>query len=379
LANRHWLRGFTLLLILTSLLCHLGGAAGADSPVVRAVLFYSPTCPACHKVIEEYLPPLFETYGDRLQIIAVNTAEPSGGMLYDVVTGLYDIPADRLGVPRLVVGDVALVGWVEISEQFPVLIERLLASGGVDWPAIPGLLEGLATAQAAPPTQAPATAPAGEPTAEAATATPTPALITAGGDAGSWRTRFGRDPLGNGLSVAVLVGMVVAVIWVLAWRPGRPWVLPRRASPSWRDWAVPLLALVGLAVAGYLAYVETQQVHAVCGPVGDCNSVQQSEYALLFGVIPIGVLGVAGYLAILAAWAVLRLARGWLAQWAGLALCLLAAGGTLFSMYLTFLEPFVIGATCSWCLTSAVTMTLLLLATAPLCRTAKRRAQRAQS
>jgi uncharacterized membrane protein len=40
--------------------------------------------------------------------------------------------------------------------------------------------------------------------------------------------------------------------------------------------------------------------------------------------------------------------------------------GTLFSVYLTFLEPFVIGATCAWCLTSAVLMAALLaLAAAP--------------
>jgi uncharacterized membrane protein len=35
--------------------------------------------------------------------------------------------------------------------------------------------------------------------------------------------------------------------------------------------------------------------------------------------------------------------------------------GTLFSICLTSLEPFVIGATCAWCLTLAVSMTLLLL------------------
>jgi uncharacterized membrane protein len=38
--------------------------------------------------------------------------------------------------------------------------------------------------------------------------------------------------------------------------------------------------------------------------------------------------------------------------------------GTLFSIYLTFLEPFVIGATCAWCLTSAVLMAALLALTA---------------
>jgi len=47
-----------------------------------------------------------------------------------------------------------------------------------------------------------------------------------------------------------------------------------------------------------------------------------------------------------------------LAGWALVGLTLI---GTLFSMYLTFLEPFVIGATCAWCLTSAVILTLLML------------------
>jgi len=31
--------------------------------------------------------------------------------------------------------------------------------------------------------------------------------------------------------------------------------------------------------------------------------------------------------------------------------------GVLFTIYLTFLEPFVIGATCMWCITSAILMT----------------------
>jgi uncharacterized membrane protein len=101
-------------------------------------------------------------------------------------------------------------------------------------------------------------------------------------------------------------------------------------------------------------------VTAVCGPIGDCNTVQQSAYARLFGVVPIGVLGVFGYLALLALSLIVAVDRGRLADLAGRARFGLAAGGTLFSIYLTFLEPFVIGATCAWCLTSAVVMTALL-------------------
>ena len=110
-----------------------------------------------------------------------------------------------------------------------------------------------------------------------------------------------------------------------------------------------------------MAFVETTHTTAVCGPVGDCNTVQQSEYALLFGRLPIGVLGVLGYAAMLVVWVGRRWGRGSLQRLSNLALFAMALFGTLFSIYLTFLEPFVIGATCIWCLTSALCMTLILL------------------
>jgi len=97
--------------------------------------------------------------------------------------------------------------------------------------------------------------------------------------------------------------------------------------------------------------------------VGNCNTVQQSEWARVLGV-HIGVIGVVGYALVLAAWAVARFARGPLADWARVALLAGAVVGTGFSIYLTFLEPFVIGATCLWCLSSAVIVTALMWGTA---------------
>ena len=64
---------------------------------------------------------------------------------------------------------------------------------------------------------------------------------------------------------------------------------------------------------------------------------------------------------ILLAWSVARFADGRISNQATLALFGMTALGTLFSFYLTFLEPFVIGATCAWCLTSAIVMTVLML------------------
>ena len=182
-------------------------------------------------------------------------------------------------------------------------------------------------------------------------------MVTGIGPPG-WQANLARDPAGNALAIVALLGMTLVVGYVA--------ITGRRAAgqpAGWQSWAIPFLALLGLGVAGYLAYVETQQVAAVCGPVGDCNTVQQSEYARLFGLIPIGVLGLVGYAAILTVWVVARCGQGQLAALAWLALLAMTLFSTLFSIYLTFLEPFVIGATCAWCLTSAVVMTLLLALT----------------
>jgi uncharacterized membrane protein len=361
--------------------------ARAEKPVVHAVLFYSPSCPHCHQVITQDLPPLLEKYQDQLLIIGVDTYTAGGQQLYQAAIQRYNIPEERRGVPALIVGDVVLVGSLEIPEQFPGLIEQYLAAGGVDWPDIPGLAEAMAevqteetaTAEASAGTQNPAQ-PTAQPQTEQAplaqetTAPPATqggALITPDSSSGlilddnppgGLSERLARDPAGNTLSIFVLVGMLLSLAGaLLVLTPsthlqyfGRPSIY------------IPLLALVGLGIAAYLAYVETAQVSAVCGPIGDCNAVQQSQYAKLFGVLSIGVLGVVGYLAILAAWLVARHGQGKLASRASLALLGMTLFGTLFSIYLTFLEPFVIGATCAWCLTSAVIMTILLcLSVAP--------------
>lgn len=377
-----------LITIMIALLSLSVGGVHAAEPVVRAVLFYSPNCPHCHEVITKDLPPLFEKYGDRLQIIGVNTTDAGGSALFNAAVERFNVAPEDRGVPLLVIADVVLVGSLDIPQQLPALIEQHLAAGGVDWPEIPGLAEAIAQTEAAQRTDTPETAtpeasaqgspaaaltptPAATPAPALAqpAATPTPGLLMTGSTSDDLGARFGRDPAGNGLAVVVLVGMLAALGWVVAQQPWRSWSrqtlmsTPAQARTRCRraDWAIPVLSLIGLGVAGYLAYVETQQVQAICGPVGDCNAVQQSAYARLFGLLPIGVVGVLGYLAILATWAVRHFDHGRLGQWAGLALWALTVTGVLFSIYLTFLEPFVIGATCAWCLTSAVIMTLLLL------------------
>jgi len=114
-------------------------------------------------------------------------------------------------------------------------------------------------------------------------------------------------------------------------------------------------------VAGYLTFVETQQVAAICGPVGDCNAVQSSPYATLFGFMPMGLLGILGYLAILSAGQLHGSARVGFRIWQRLLPLPCRYSGFCFRSNLTYLELAVILAVCMWCLTSALIMAALLI------------------
>ena len=72
-------------------------------------------------------------------------------------------------------------------------------------------------------------------------------------------------------------------------------------------------------------------------------------------------MGVLGYLAVIIFWLVEILDLPSVEEYARIGLWIITLMGTLFSIYLTFLEPFVIGATCMWCLSSAILMTILYL------------------
>lgn len=296
----------------------------AQSPVARAVLFFSPTCPHCHVVLDEVLPPLQARYGDQLHILTIDVTTPDGMALYEAAITTFAVPRERFGVPALFFEQVHLVGSTEIPAQLPGLIEQALTTGGSRWPPIPGLEPYITRLEA------------GTPSLPSASASTSP---------------FSRDPA-NTLALLVLTGMVI-VIFITIRRLRWPF---DRSLPASSNRLIPVFAVVGLVLAGYLAVVELSQQSAVCGPIGDCNLVHQSPYARIAG-IPVGLVGVAGYLTILGAW-MLNHIRDW--QIARQLLVGFVLVGTLVSLYLTFLEPFVIGATCLWCLLSAITMTTLL-------------------
>jgi uncharacterized membrane protein len=331
--------------------------------------------------------------------------------------------------------DSVLVGSRDIPGRFHLLARAALARGGSRWPEIPGLdsviarlparrlaakersasdtggpatrgapdsaapeiREGLAGAPTQPepearrlpaPVQAPAAGPSDRtgpndsaPRAGAAPSVAAPGAIRQADATDSTTTtavalerltrpsvaeRFRRDLAGNSLSVLVLLAMAAAIA-------ATPWRIRATGDRPTLGLAVPTVAVVGMGVATYLTYIEASGATAVCGPVGDCNTVQQSPYAVLFGILPVGALGLVGYVAIIVAWLLARYGAARVATRATLAVCAMALGGTVFSIYLTALEPFVIGATCAWCLTSAVAISLVYWLSVPPAAAASRR------
>lgn len=122
--------------------------------------------------------------------------------------------------------------------------------------------------------------------------------------------------------------------------------------------AIALLALVGCFLALYL------WLHAIgvggplqCG-TGGCDTVQTSRWAVFLG-LPVAFYGVVGYFVILVvALAALRPAALVERKW-NVALVGLASVGLLFTVYLTYLELFVIHAICRWCVGSALIITAI--------------------
>ena len=130
------LMGLTLLLT-------VAGPVAAQEPVARFILFYGETCPHCHDVMDEYLPTVYEKYGDQVeyQYIEVWTDPDS----YLTMLGLEQklgVPESLQGsVPVVVIGDKVMVGARDIPDNLETYIDEYLAQGGVDFPSLEDLPE----------------------------------------------------------------------------------------------------------------------------------------------------------------------------------------------------------------------------------------------
>lgn len=122
------------------------------------------------------------------------------------------------------------------------------------------------------------------------------------------------------------------------------------------------LSLIGLLLSIYLTLHQLGIVGPIaCASGASCDRVQLGPYGALFGV-PVAAYGVAGYLALLVV-ALAGLQERWLARPGPTRLLVALSGlGVAFTIYLKFLELFVIRAICAWCVGSAVLIAAIFAA-----------------
>lgn len=114
-----------------------------------------------------------------------------------------------------------------------------------------------------------------------------------------------------------------------------------------------LTALAGVFVSAYLWLYKLGLIGTLSCGTGGCETVQLSPYSRFAGV-EVAAIGLAGYVVLLAL-TLLSLAPRH-ARSVGLVNLLVGLSGVAvgFTLYLKYLELFVIRAICRWCVASAV-------------------------
>jgi uncharacterized membrane protein len=115
-----------------------------------------------------------------------------------------------------------------------------------------------------------------------------------------------------------------------------------------------VLTVLGIALASYLTYIHYAGIKPLCGTNGGgCEIVQTSQYSKLVGV-PVALIGLLGYIAILGSLLVPE------SETSRLATVAFTVVGFGFSAYLTYRELFSIHHICEYCVSSAVLIAILM-------------------
>jgi len=124
-------------------------------------------------------------------------------------------------------------------------------------------------------------------------------------------------------------------------------------------WLEIVFAVIGLADSVYLTWLKISGGLAACGGIGDCESVNASIYSQINGV-PIAMMGAVAYFLILL-FLFLESRDDFIGDWSPMIVFGLSLTGTLYSIYLTYIEIAVLKAICPYCVVSAVAVLIIFV------------------
>ena len=134
--------------------------------------------------------------------------------------------------------------------------------------------------------------------------------------------------------------------------------------------AIAIVAVAGIAVASvslYHHFGSSKTSFCDFGQAFNCDIVNRSTYSTLLG-LPVALIGILGYLLILAFATVYRRKAE-----TPVLLAIASCGGLAFSLYLTYVEKFVLAAWCILCLSSLALITVEVVLSSLLAVRAVRR------
>ena len=126
--------------------------------------------------------------------------------------------------------------------------------------------------------------------------------------------------------------------------------------------AIIILGLIGMCISGYLTYIHYRDLSSICLFGTGCDNVLSSQYSSIWG-IPLALFGLLMYivLTLLVIWS-FRIEEECQNR-LDLGMYGIALSGTLFTVYLYYLEIFEIHSFCTWCIGSSLLIFSLLMIT----------------
>ena len=119
------------------------------------------------------------------------------------------------------------------------------------------------------------------------------------------------------------------------------------------------ITILGLLVSIYMTIYKFTSNDAMCVGSGDCHTVNASKYSEVNG-IPVAVLGVVGYTALLGiSW--IERKPGFFKDNGSMIFFGISLLGFFFTLWLVYVEVVLLKAYCPFCITSQVSMTSIFI------------------
>lgn len=117
-----------------SILALLVACSPRPRGVVKAIIFYTPSCNHCSEVVDQTITDLQSKFKENLELTWIDVTGARGREIYKTCIEHYPITSDQIIFPVVLIGDQVLVGQA-LVDNFQSQIQGALADG-LDWPKI---------------------------------------------------------------------------------------------------------------------------------------------------------------------------------------------------------------------------------------------------